>query len=122
MAHSDEFLAAVDAVRGTVDEMTLAEWMEQRSGDGVTVLVDVREDNEWLRGHLPSAQHLGRGILERDAVKRFPNKDTPLVLYCGGGYRSLLAGHSLQAMGYTRVWSLAGGYKAWVAWKGTSTS
>ena len=122
MVHSKEFLAAVDAVRGSVNEMTLQEWLEQRSEDGVSVLVDVREDNEWARGHLPAAEHLGRGVLERDVVRRFPNKDTPLVLYCGGGYRSLLAAKSLQSMGYTRVWSLMGGYKAWLAWEGTSTS
>jgi len=122
MGHSEEFLAAVEAVRGLVAEVTLREWLEHMSTDGTSVLVDVREDHEWERGHIPAAQHLGRGVLERDAVQRFPDKDTPLVLYCGGGYRSLLAGNSLRDMGYTRVWSLAGGYKAWVAWKGTSTS
>ena len=122
MGHSEEFLAAVAAVRDAVQEITLEEWLEQRAGDGVTMLVDVREDNEWERGRLPGAVHLGRGVIERDVVQRFPNKGTPLVLYCGGGYRSLLAGKSLQDMGYTRVWSLAGGYKAWLAATGTSTS
>jgi rhodanese-related sulfurtransferase len=122
MGHSEEFLAAVEAVRGFVAEVTLREWLENMATDGSSVLVDVREDHEWERGHITAAQHLGRGVLERDAVQRFPDKSTPIVLYCGGGYRSLLAGKSLRDMGYTRVWSLSGGYKAWVAWKGTSTS
>ncbi len=78
------------------------------------VLVDVREDNEWERGHLPKAIHLGRGILERDAPKVIPDSDAEIVLYCGGGSRSALAAHVLQTMGYTDVASMEGGFAAWV--------
>jgi rhodanese-related sulfurtransferase len=77
------------------------------------LLLDVREDHEWAAGHLPGAQHLGRGILERDIEGIAPNLEQPLVLYCGGGFRSALAADSLQQMGYRRVYSLAGGFRGW---------
>ena len=80
--------------------------------DKVT-LVDVREDNEWMRGHLPGAVHLGKGVIERDIEQAFPDKASPLVLYCGGGYRSALAADNLQKMGYTRVMSMDGGWRGW---------
>ncbi len=83
------------------------------SGDHF-VLVDVREDTEWERGHLPGAIHLGRGILERDASKAIPDPGAEIVLYCGGGYRSALAAQVLQTMGYTNVASLDGGFAGWV--------
>lgn len=76
-------------------------------------LIDVREDHEWQAGHIPGAQHLGRGILERDIERILPNLDSDIVLYCGGGYRSALAADSLTRMGYRRVRSLAGGYRGW---------
>ncbi len=76
-------------------------------------MIDVREDNEWHAGHAKDAVHLGRGIIERDIVSAFPEKDTELILYCGGGYRSALAADNLQKMGYTNVFSMAGGWKAW---------
>ena len=76
-------------------------------------LIDVREESEWAAGHLPQAEHLGRGILERDIEERVPDTAAPIVLYCGGGYRSALAAKSLQEMGYTNVLSLAGGIRAW---------
>ena len=80
--------------------------------DGAT-LIDVREDNEFEGGHAAGSVHIGRGIIERDIVQTFPEKDTELILYCGGGYRSALATDMLQKMGYTNVWSMAGGWKAW---------
>ena len=78
------------------------------------MLVDVREDHEWEAGHLPGAVHLSKGVIERDIEERFPDKATPLVCQCGGGYRSALVCDNLQRMGYTKCSSLAGGYRAWV--------
>ena len=78
------------------------------------VLIDTREDHEWEAGHLPGAVHLSKGVIERDIEKTVPDKDTPLVLQCGGGFRSALAADNLQKMGYTNVVSLDGGYRGWV--------
>ena len=77
------------------------------------ILIDVREDNEFEEGHAAGAEHMGRGIIERDIVQTYPDKSTEIVLYCGGGYRSALAADMLQKMGYTNVWSMDGGWKAW---------
>ncbi|HEV8426388.1 MAG TPA: rhodanese-like domain-containing protein [Pyrinomonadaceae bacterium] len=76
-------------------------------------LIDVREDNEWQAAHASGATHLGKGIIERDIETAVPEKNTELILYCGGGYRSALASDALQKMGYTNVFSMAGGWKAW---------
>lgn len=115
MQHSAEFVALVDEAKARVREMTVDDW-RQRAATGETLhLVDVREDREWLAGHAQGAEHIGRGVLERDVVARFPDKEAPLVLYCGGGFRSALAADNLQKMGYRQVWSLAGGWKAWRA-------
>ena len=76
-------------------------------------LIDVREDHEWQAAHAAGATHLSKGIIERDIETAVPDKNTELILYCGGGYRSALAGDSLQKMGYTNVFSMAGGWKAW---------
>ena len=81
--------------------------------DSGAVLIDVREDNEYQAGHAAGARHMGRGIIERDIVQTFPEKDTEIVLYCGGGYRSALAADMLGKIGYTNVWSMDGGWKAW---------
>jgi rhodanese-related sulfurtransferase len=78
-------------------------------------LIDVREDNEWDKAHAAGALHLGKGIIERDIETTVPDKDTELILYCGGGYRSALAADALQQMGYTNVFSMDGGWKAWEA-------
>ena len=100
MQHNPRFLAFVNEVRQRVNEVDVQQvkrWMEQNRP---FVLVDVREESEWAKGHLPSAQYMGRGILERDIETRYPELDTPLVLYCGGGFRSVLAADNLQQMGY----------------------
>jgi len=76
-------------------------------------LIDVREDNEYAAGHAAGAEHMGRGIIERDIVHKYPDKSTEMVLYCGGGYRSALATDMLGKMGYTNVWSMDGGWTAW---------
>lgn len=111
MDHSREFLELVAAAMGNVREVTVDE-TQRRVNDGA-ILIDVREDNEFESGHAAGAEHMGRGIIERDIVQTFPDKATELVLYCGGGYRSALAADNLQKMGYTNVWSMAGGWHAW---------
>ena len=111
MQHSAEFLAVVDEARPRVRELSIADLNQERG----YLLVDVREDHEWSEGHIAGALHLSRGILERDAIGRLPDKHAAIVLYCGGGYRSILAADSLQKMGYTNVRSLIGGWKAAVA-------
>lgn len=111
MKHSSEFVEIVDDAKGRIAEVSV-ENARERMTAGAN-LIDVREDNEWEAGHAKGAVHLGRGIIERDIVDRFPEKDTELVLYCGGGYRSALSADMLQKMGYTNVFSMAGGWKAW---------
>lgn len=114
--HAPRFLALTDRARAEVEEIDAAAYLAERQDHpDEVVLVDVREDREWARDRLPGAVHLGRGVLERDVESRWPDPDTRLVLYCGGGYRSALAARSLQAMGYRRVASLLGGRRAWIA-------
>ena len=108
MLHPNAFSALVDAILPNITEVTI----EAYQADDSWHLVNVREDR--LQDHLPQAKHLSRGILERDIEARFPDKHTPILLYCAGGARSALAAHNLQLMGYTRVASLIGGYKGWV--------
>jgi len=111
MKHSEEFLAIVNDAKTRVREVSVEETLQRMKGGAV--LIDVREDNEFEAGHAVGARHMGRGIIERDIVQTFPDKDTDLILYCGGGYRSALAADMLQKMGYTNAWSMAGGWKAW---------
>lgn len=111
MQHSPEFLAITDDAKSRVREISVADSVERQKAGAQ--IIDVREDNEWDAGHAAGAKHMGRGIIERDIVQTFPGKDTELILYCGGGYRSALAGDMLQRMGYSNVWSMAGGWKAW---------
>jgi rhodanese-related sulfurtransferase len=111
MEHSKEFLAVVNDAKSRIREVSVDETLE-RMKCGAT-LVDVREDNEWETDHADGARHMGRGIIERDIVNDIPDKSAELILYCGGGYRSALAADMLQKMGYTNVFSMAGGWKAW---------
>src|SRR5438445_6355991 len=111
MIHSEEFLAIVNDAKSRVREVSVNE-AQERIKD-CAVLIDVREDNEFEAGHALGAKHMGRGIIERDIVQTIPEKDTELILYCGGGYRSALATDNLQKMGYTNVWSMAGGWHSW---------
>jgi rhodanese-related sulfurtransferase len=111
--HSPRFLALVESVRPTVKETSVHEVRERLSRGEPFHLIDVREDHEWRDGRIPGAAHLGRGVLERDIERQIPDLDSDVVLYCGGGYRSALAAASLQAMGYRRVLSMAGGFSAW---------
>lgn len=111
MIHSNEFLAIVHDAKSRVKETDVAGARERVEGGAV--LIDVREDSEFNMGHALGARHMGRGIIERDIVQTIPKKDTELILYCGGGFRSALAADNLQKMGYTNVWSMAGGWHAW---------
>jgi rhodanese-related sulfurtransferase len=111
MEHSKEFEKLVQDIRPDVKEITVAETLEKVK-HGAT-LVDVREDNEWTAAHAAGAEHIGRGVIERDIVWKHPDKGEELILYCGGGYRSALAAVNLQKMGYTNVYSMIGGWTAW---------
>ena len=113
MKHSEGFLKIVDDAKSRVREVTVAETQARTQQNREAKLIDVREDNEWEASHAAGAIHLGKGIIERDIETTVPDKDTELILYCGGGYRSALAADVLQKMGYTNVFSMAGGWKAW---------
>ena len=112
MVHSPGFLKLVNETRPNVKEITLDEARARLGKNPAAVLIDVREDHEWENGHAVEAVHLGKGILERDLEKMVPDPNTELILYCGGGYRSVLAAGVAQKMGYRNVYSLIGGYKA----------
>ena len=113
MKHTEGFLNIVNDAKSRIREVTVAETQARMRDNPQAKLIDVREDNEWNAGHATGAIHLGKGIIERDIETTVPDKDTELILYCGGGYRSALAADALQQMGYTNVFSLAGGWKAW---------
>jgi rhodanese-related sulfurtransferase len=115
MQHAPGFLKVVEEVRPRIRELTVDQARARLAENPAAILVDVREDREWQAGHARQAQHLGRGILERDIEARFPDPSTEIILYCGGGYRSALAADVAQRMGYRQVFSLDGGYKAMVA-------
>ena len=113
MKHSEGFLKVVNDAKSRIKEVTVAETRERLNENPDAKLIDVREDNEWDAAHAASSIHLGKGIIERDIETTAPDKSTELILYCGGGYRSALAADVLQTMGYTNVYSMAGGWKAW---------
>jgi rhodanese-related sulfurtransferase len=113
MKHSPAFLKLVEDAKTRVRETNVHEVKKQLDADEKLVLVDVREESEWARGHVPGAIHLGKGIIERDIEQRVPDKQARLVLYCGGGFRSALAADNLQKMGYTNVLSMDGGWRDW---------
>jgi len=113
MKHSEGFLRLVNDAKSRIREVTVAETRSRLAADKPVRLIDVREDNEWQAAHAAGAEHLGKGIIERDIETAVPDKGTQLILYCGGGYRSALAADALQQIGYTNVFSMAGGWKAW---------
>ncbi len=96
-----------------VKEITLEEVAQRLKPEKDFLLVDVREESEWNAGHLPFAIHLSKGLIERDIETKIPDPSTPIILYCGGGYRSILAAQNIQKMGYTRVLSMSGGFRGW---------
>jgi rhodanese-related sulfurtransferase len=113
MKHSEAFVRLVNESRTRIKETNVAEVRKRLDVGEKFTLVDVREDNEWSRGHIPGAVHLGRGIIERDIEHHYPEKSVELVLYCGGGYRSAMSADNLQKMGYTNVSSMDGGWRGW---------
>ena len=114
MKHSRGFLNLVGDAKTRVKETDVPAISRRIDAGEKFHLIDVREDNEWARGHLPGAVHLGKGIIERDIENLIPDHGVEIVLYCGGGYRSALAADALQRMGYTNVVSMDGGYRGWV--------
>lgn len=113
MQHGEGFLRLVEQARPRVREVSIEQVRAEQQSGAPFRLIDVREESEWAAGHLPGAEHMGRGVLERDIEARIPDPRTPLVLYCGGGYRSVLAAESLQRMGYGNVRSMSGGFRGW---------
>jgi len=113
MKHNPGFLKLVDAARARVKECTVAQAKAMLDWGEVLHFLDVREDYEFAKDHAKGARHLGKGIIERDVETRIPNKEEAILLYCGGGYRSVLAADALQQMGYTNVVSMDGGIKGW---------
>ena len=111
--HSPRFLQIVNDAKKRIREVSVNDVKAKLDRNEKLVLVDVREESEYARDHLPGAIHLGKGIIERDIEQCVPELDTPLILYCGGGYRSALAADNLQKMGYTNVLSMDGGIRGW---------
>ena len=111
--HSPRFLQIVENARQRIHETNVDEVKAKLDRGEKFLLVDVREESEYAKDHLPGATHLGKGIIERDIEERVPDPKTPIVLYCGGGFRSALAADNLQKMGYTNVLSMDGGIRGW---------
>jgi rhodanese-related sulfurtransferase len=111
--HPEGFLRLVKEAKTRVKEEDFRDIKKKLDAGEKMILVDTREDNEWARGHIPNAVHLGKGVIERDIEKAIPDKEATLVLYCGGGYRSALAADNLQKMGYRNVISMDGGWRGW---------
>lgn len=113
--HAPGFLKMVQDAKSRVHECQIEDVKRRLDAGDAFVLVDVREESEYAAGHLPGAVHLGKGVMERDIEKKIPDPATPVVLYCGGGFRSALAADAIQKMGYTNVISMDGGWSAWNA-------
>jgi len=113
MKHAPAFLSIVDDAKSRVKETNVDDVKKRLDRGEKLTLVDVREESEWAKGHLPDAIHLSKGVIERDVENAVPDKETELILYCGGGFRSALSADNLQKMGYKNVVSMDGGWRAW---------
>ncbi|MCX6128729.1 MAG: rhodanese-like domain-containing protein [Proteobacteria bacterium] len=113
MQHSPGFLKLVEGLRAEVTELSIENILPRMNSAEKLVIIDCREDSEWALSHIPKAIHLGRGIIERDIEAQVPDPSTPIVIYCGGGYRSILAAHNLGKMGYSQVISMQEGFRGW---------
>ncbi|MCC5941829.1 MAG: hypothetical protein JJU37_09840 [Balneolaceae bacterium] len=111
--HSQKFVDLVNEALSRVPEISCDEVNEELNQKSTFILIDTREEHEFKNGHLPGAIHLSKGVIERDIEEHISDTDTELILYCGGGYRSVLAGDNLQKMGYNNVKSMAGGWREW---------
>ncbi len=114
MAHAPGFLKIVNEAKSRIKQWNVQETKKHLDAGEKMVLVDVREESEWARGHVAGAVYLGKGIIERDIEQRIPDTSATIVLYCGGGFRSALAADNLQKMGYKNVISMDGGWRGWV--------
>jgi len=114
MTHGPKFLQLIKDAKARVQETNVPDVKKRMDAGEKFVLLDVREDSVWARGHLPGAIHLGKGIIERDIESRVPDASTKLILYCGGGFRSALAADNLKKMGYANVESMDGGWRGWL--------
>jgi rhodanese-related sulfurtransferase len=114
LKHSPGFLKIVEDAKSRVREVTVEE-ARKRLETAKARLIDVRKESEWEAGHALGAQHIGKGVIERDIEQKVPDRNSELILYCGGGFRSALATDNLQKMGYTNVASMSGGWRAWQA-------
>ncbi|MDI1352150.1 MAG: rhodanese-like domain-containing protein [bacterium] len=112
--HSSRFLTLVNETRTRINELSPITLKKKIDDQNSFLLIDVREEKEWVTGHIPTAIHLSKGVIERDIEKICPNSDTPIVVYCSGGFRCALVADSLQNMGYTNVNSLESGSQGWV--------
>ena len=112
--HNDNFLNLVEECRPFVKEINVNDAHHKLTNNQNIKLIDVREDYEWHQVHLPNAIHLSRGVIERDIVNTIPDKNSEIILYCAGGFRSILAAYNIQKMGYTNVISMSGGIKDWI--------
>jgi rhodanese-related sulfurtransferase len=113
MDHAEGFLNLVRDAKKRIKEENVQVTKKRLDAGEQMILVDVREESEWARGHIPNAIHLGKGIIERDIEKAIPERGATVVLYCGGGFRSALAADNLQKMGYSNVISMDGGWRDW---------
>lgn len=113
MHHSKEFIKIVQDTLPHIKEISPEDVKKLIDNDENFILLDVREKNEWDQGALPKAEHLSKGVIERDIVSVISNKNQKIILYCGGGYRSTLAAYSIQKMGYNNIYSMSGGYRQW---------
>ncbi len=113
MKHNPKFLQLVEQARQRIKESSVVEVKARLDRGERFHFIDVREDHEFAKDHARGAQHLGKGIIERDIESVIPDKQDSVVLYCGGGYRSALAADALQQMGYENVISMDGGIRAW---------
>ena len=111
--HSPRFLQIVNDAKSRIQEISIDDVKEKLDNGDKFLLVDVREDREFAQDHLPGAIHLGKGVIERDIETRIPDVNAPIILYCGGGFRSAMAADNLQKMGYTNVLSMDGGVRGW---------
>jgi len=114
MKHSPGFLEIVEDAKSRVKEISLEDTRTRLGENPDAVLLDVREESEWNKAHAKEAQYLGKGVLERDLETRFPDKETEIIMYCGGGFRSALTCDAAQKMGYTNVWSMENGYRGMI--------
>ncbi|HRG62719.1 MAG TPA: rhodanese-like domain-containing protein [Burkholderiales bacterium] len=113
MQHDMSFQVLVDEVRPLIKELTVLQVKQKFDNGEKFVFIDVREDHEWVVSHIPKAIHIGRGILERDIAANISDKNSEIILYCGGGFRSALSAYNLQKMGYSNVASMDGGIREW---------